>query len=319
MAIDVGSATHKPQHGNGVATVLQDKGKSQGSNGQATHTEEPFIVYKQLVNGSLLTDPDVWQQKYRLLRPQLGQIALALNSYNTCFNPHVSEKLSAELLEDLDVTAKVTPADQLKLNAEVSYRSRQLASSILLLIVEMYSLNDRLAVGDLARLRNQLLERTQGSVVLRNGVDARAKKFLDAHESDAGLILEHVRDGGYLLKKVLEQREASSSNGNGTDTASENGAPTFVDEVQGLSPDELRALQRIAEYDVPDVVEYLQVAASFVVRDIIVEVVPTDSAPVGWGFESDGGVVSAGAETENDFVPDVGSLAVSPDVSVAVA
>ena len=42
----------------------------------------------------------------------------------------------------------------------------------------------------------------------------------------------------------------------------------------------------------PAVVEYLQIAFSSVVRDIVVDVVPEGNAPEGEGFERIGGVVS---------------------------
>ena len=43
-----------------------------------------------------------------------------------------------------------------------------------------------------------------------------------------------------------------------------------------------------------EVVEYLQVAVSFVVREIVVWVVPAERVPVGEGLERMGGVVSKG-------------------------
>ena len=50
----------------------------------------------------------------------------------------------------------------------------------------------------------------------------------------------------------------------------------------------------IDEYSVPDVVEYLHVAASFVVSDIVVDVVPAAKVPVGCPLLRVGGVVSGG-------------------------
>jgi hypothetical protein len=72
------------------------------------------------------------------------------------------------------------------------------------------------------------------------------------------------------------------------------------------------------EYAVPRVVEYLHVADSLVVRDIVVLVVPAGRVPDGLPPERPGGVVSGtdGAEYEMPFclVPETFRL---PDWSVA--
>ena len=46
-------------------------------------------------------------------------------------------------------------------------------------------------------------------------------------------------------------------------------------------------------YEIPTVVEYLQVAISFVVKEMVVWVVPDGKVSVGWPFERVGGVVSS--------------------------
>jgi hypothetical protein len=48
----------------------------------------------------------------------------------------------------------------------------------------------------------------------------------------------------------------------------------------------------IEEYAIPDTVEYLQVADSLVVKDMVVWFVPAVSVPVGWEFDRAGAVAS---------------------------
>ncbi len=61
----------------------------------------------------------------------------------------------------------------------------------------------------------------------------------------------------------------------------------------------------IDEYNVPDVVEYLHVAFSFVVTESVVDVVPDDRVLVGAPFDSVGGVVSVGALYSSSSVVEV--------------
>jgi hypothetical protein len=63
----------------------------------------------------------------------------------------------------------------------------------------------------------------------------------------------------------------------------------------------------IAGYAIPVVVAYRHVAGSFVVRPIVVCVVPAASTPEGWSFERSGGVVSTGGLTVSETMatPDV--------------
>ena len=57
--------------------------------------------------------------------------------------------------------------------------------------------------------------------------------------------------------------------------------PEVVENVFGIEP-----------YATPAVVEYLQVAGSFVVNEIVVDAVPAAKVPVGWALLLSGGVVS---------------------------
>ena len=208
--------------------------------------ETPFPIYRLLINGNIKEDRITWLERHRTLRPAIDQLASALHTFDTCFDEDVEKSLSARLLDGLNVTSTRPPLEKTNLNAEISYRSRKLALSILLLTIEMYSLNDRIAANDLPRIRNEFIERSARDLKIRNRNEQWAKAFLDTHNNDAELILDHVRNNGYLLKQVLEERKAASE----TETTNGNGSTIFVDELQNLDHNQLRALQRIADYGV---------------------------------------------------------------------